>query len=123
MVVQTVQEKKKAINYVKIPTKIPKEIIENDSLMVLEKGLNKLEDRITITARTVLSMNYELKTQIHEIDRLESAIVSMHEFIIKQQDKIYQLEEEVHTLKNFAKNNFETQTEPQTGFWSRLFSK
>lgn len=124
MVVQTVQKKEQAINYVKIPTKVPKEIIENDSLLVLEKSVNTLEDRLTITARTVLGMNYELKTQIYEIDRLEKAITSMHEFIVTQQSIIESLETQVNGLqKANGKYNSKIKNVPTTGFWSRIFSK
>jgi uncharacterized coiled-coil DUF342 family protein len=124
MVVQTVQQKEQAINYVKIPTKVPKEIIENDSLLVLEKSMNKFEDRLTITARTVLGMNYELKTQIFEIDRLEKAITSMHEFIVTQQSKIESLETQVNDLQKVNGKFYpKIKNVSTTGFWSRIFSK
>ena len=123
MVVQTLSDKKKYIKYIQIPRKVPKEIIENDSLLVLEKGLNKLEDRMVITARTVLGMNYELKTQINEISRLEKAVISMHEYMVLQQDKIENLESQVENLQKPSVSTNPIAESPSPGFWARLFSK
>jgi hypothetical protein len=122
MVVQTTQKEAAAFNYVQIPQKVPKEILENDSLLILEKDLNTLEDRVVITARTVLGMNYELQTQIKEIVRVENAISSMHEFMMQQQHKIDKLEKEVTKLKK-TKFSMGTDNNPESGFWARLFSK
>lgn len=122
MVVQTTQKEAAAFNYVQIPQKVPKEILENDSLLILEKDLNTLEDRVVITARTVLGMNYELQTQIKEIVRVENAITSMHEFMMQQQHKIDKLEKEVTKLKK-TKFSMGTDNNPESGFWARLFSK
>lgn len=123
MVVQSVQEKIKTINYVKIPERIPKEIIQNDSLLVLEKGLNKLEDRLVLTVKTVLGMNNEVKTQIYEIDRLENAISSMHEILVQQHDRIQKLEDQVEVLQRNGENRYQADNLSATGFWARLFSK
>jgi uncharacterized coiled-coil protein SlyX len=123
MVVQTTTKSKKAIDYVQIPTKIPKEIIENDSLLILEKSLHKLEDRVMITGKTVLGINNELKTQINEIDRIEKAIMSMHEFITSQQVHIENLENQVQHLYKSKGLEFETENLEKPGFWARIFSK
>ena len=100
MVVQTITEKSAAIDIVDIPEEMPAELLENDSLLLLEKDLNKLENRISLTARTVLGMNREMQTQIFEIDRIENAITSMHDFIIEQQGRINQLEIDVEQIRN-----------------------
>ena len=100
MVVQTIIEKSEAIDVVDIPDKMPPELLENDSLLLLEKDLNKLENRISLTARTVLGMNKEMQTQIFEIDRIENAITSMHDFIVEQQSRIEQLETDVERIRN-----------------------
>ncbi len=122
MVVQTLQNNETTINYVQIPKKIPKEIIENDSLMVLEKSLNKLESRVMITAQTVLGINTELKTQIIEIDRIEKTILNMHEYIIQQHDKIENLEHQMQNLKKNQKS-INNEFEQKTGFWRKIFTK
>ena len=114
---------KKDVNYIQIPNKVPNEILENASLLVLEKGLNNLEDRLVITARNVLGMNYELKTQINEISRLEKAIVNMHEYMVLQQDKIENLESQVENLRTVYENTNPTKEIPGPGFWTRFFSK
>ena len=100
MVVQTITEKSEAIDIVDIPEEMPPELLENDSLLLLEKDLNKLENRISLTARTVLGMNKEMQTQIFEIDRIENAITSMHDFIVEQQVRIEQLETDVERIRN-----------------------
>jgi hypothetical protein len=108
MVVQTITKKSEAIDVVDIPDEMPPELLENDSLLLLEKDLNKLENRISLTARTVLGMNKEMQTQIFEIDRIENAITSMHDFIVGQQVRIEQLEIDVDRFKNakqFRKGN------------------
>ena len=122
MVVQSVQSKNDAIDYVHIPTKIPKEVIENDSLLVLEKSLNRLEDRVLITARTVLGINDELKNQIDEIDRVEKVIITIHEFLVHQHLKIEDLEAQLNELKQ---KNIESPSKngDRYRFWKRIFSK
>ena len=100
MVVQTLTEKSEAIDIVDIPEEMPPEVLENDSLLLLEKDLNKLENRISLTARTVLGMNREMQTQIFEIDRIENSITSMHDFIVEQQVRIEQLETDVERISN-----------------------
>ena len=99
MAVQTISEKSEAIDFVHIPEDIPTELLENDTLLVFEKDLNKLENRQLLMGRTVLGMNRELQTQIFEIDRLENALSCMHEFLVQQQCKIEQLETEVNEIK------------------------
>ncbi|WP_455392768.1 hypothetical protein [[Eubacterium] cellulosolvens] len=124
MVVQTTQQQEQSFNFVQIPNEIPGEILENDSLLVLEKGLNQLEDRLIVTARSVLGLNTELQTQLTEIDRLESAIISMHEFITLQQQKIEALELQVANLKNSEmRNSIDSSDNKWSRFWSRLFLK
>jgi len=74
----------------------------------------------TLTARTVLGMNREMQTQIFEIDRIENAITSMHDFIVGQQSRIEQLEIDVDRFKNakqFRKGNLMSKIK------ERLFSE
>ena len=92
MVVQTVERKEEAVEFIQIPEKIPKEIIENDSLLTLESNLNKVEDKLVITARSVLSITSEMKLQLFEIERLEKSILSMHDYMVRQSSRIEYLE-------------------------------
>ena len=121
MVVQAIRQEEDSINFVQIPNGTPSEIIEQDGLLVLEKSMHKLEDRMMVTARTVLGMNTELKTQIYEIDRIEKTLVSMHEFMVMQQDKIESLEDHVMTLE--ISKGIRSTDDPETkpSIWSRLF--
>lgn len=123
MVVQaeTAPENENAFEVIQVPAKLPDEIIKNDSFLAIESNLNKLEDKVVITARSMLSMTNELKTQIFEIQRLEKNIIEMHEFMVVQNERISDLEKQVGELKNLRiekkanKNN-------SKGFWARLFS-
>ena len=121
MVVQTIQNQTVGSNFVQIPPNVPNEILENDSLLVLEKGLNQLEDRVILTARIVLAMNYELKTQIKEINRAEDAIISIHELMLQQHNRIDYLEKQVKDLKS-TKTSKDTNHDPKPSLWARLFS-
>jgi uncharacterized coiled-coil protein SlyX len=123
MAVQAIQQQNDAVNIVQIPTKVPKEVIENEGLMALEKSVNKLEDRVVITAKTVLGINTELKNQIFEIDRIEETITSMHEFMVFQQEKIERLEFEVSKIKRMKSESNDETFDSKPGFWARLFSK
>ena len=123
MVVQALQKQNEPVNIVQIPADVPKEVVENEELLALEKSMNKLEDRVVITARTVLGINNELKNQIFEIDRIEETITSMHEFMVFQHQKIELLEFEMSKIKRIKAEDNETTTESKPGFWARLFSK
>ncbi len=120
MVVQAVEQKDEPIEFIDIPDSIPNEIIENDSLLTIESNMNKLEDKIVITARSVLSLTREIKSQLFEIERLEKSILSMHNYMVDQSLRIEGLETEVENLcVNQSKIN---EKEPGRGFWARLFS-
>jgi hypothetical protein len=118
MVVQELKQNEKPIEIIKIPKRIPREIIENDSLLTVESNLNKLEDKLVITARSVLSLTNEMKIQLYEIERLEKTILNMHEYMVSQNFRIDDLEKQIE----------ETQSQEDDqgiikGLWSRLFSK
>ena len=91
MAVQTTQKDGDTVEVIAVPEVLPNEIVENDSLLALESNVNKLEDKLLITARGVLNMSKELKTQIHEIGRLEEAIIDQHEFMVEQNERIIHL--------------------------------
>ena len=100
MVVQAVQTDNKAIEYIDIPNRVPDEIIENDSLLTIESNMNKLEDRLVLTARSVIGITNEIKIQLFEIERLEKTILSMHRYMVNQSDRILKLEEELEEINN-----------------------
>lgn len=120
MVVQAVSENVEPIELIEIPEKLPSEIIEHDSLLMIESNLNDLEDKVQVTAKSLLSMSYELKTQITEITRLENAVLNMHEFIGAQNDKIMKLEDNCKDLQNSVDD---MENKSKAGFWARIFSK
>ena len=118
MVVQAFEQNDKPIEIIQIPEGIPKEIIENDSLLTIESNLNKLEDKLVITARSVLSLTNEMKIQLYEIERLEKTILGMHEYMVKQNFRIDDLEKQIEEIESKEdKEGF------IKGLWSRLFSK
>ena len=123
MVVQAVSEKDEAIEFIEIPEELPEEIIEHDLLLALESNMIKLEDKMGVTARSVLSMTHELKTQIYEIERLEKTIVNMHDFMVEQNDRIFQLEEQLEEINIKHTTQEREHSAKQKGFWTRLFSK
>ena len=120
MVVQTVdiEQKEDPIEYIHIPEKIPEEIIENDSLLTIESNLNKLEDKVVLTARNVLGLTNEMKIQLFELERIEKAMVNMHEYMLSQNKKIVELQNQVTDLELKNEENHQ-----ERGFWARLFSK
>jgi septal ring factor EnvC (AmiA/AmiB activator) len=120
MVVQAVSENVEPIELIEIPEKLPSEIIEHDSFLMIESNLNDLEDKVQVTAKSLLSMSYELKTQITEITRLENAVLNMHEFIGAQNDKIMKLEDNYKKLQNSEDERIK---KSKAGFWERLFNK
>ena len=125
MVVQTdtVSKNEDAIELIEIPENLPKEIIENDSLLALETNLNHLEDKVVVAARSLLSLTTEMKTQITEIERLENNVICMHDFISTQNDRIFELEKQVEEIHNTKIEIRTMKIKPSTGFWSKLFSR
>jgi hypothetical protein len=120
MVVQAIEHKEEPIDYIQIPDKIPEEIIENDSFLTIESNMNKLEDKLVITARSVLSITSEMKFQLFEIERLEKTIIGMHDYMLRQNLKIEELQNQ---LTEFRSEFDEQNQESERGFWAKLFSR
>ncbi len=108
-----------AIAFIDIPNSIPNEIVENDSLLAIEESMNKLEDKVVLTARSLLKMTNEMKIQLFEIERLEKTIISMHKYMVRQSERIENLESNLETIINKPKSRFKI----GTGFWAKIFSK
>jgi hypothetical protein len=108
-----------AIKYIDIPSNIPNEVIENDSLLAIEDSMNKLEDKVVLTARSLLKMTNEMKIQLFEIERLEKTIIGMHKYMVRQNHRIEILESDLENIKNKPKSRFKL----GTGFWAKLFPK
>ena len=119
MVVQAVSENETEIPYIEIPENVPSTVIENDTLLALEASINKIEDKVVLTARSLLGISSEMKAQLFEIERLERTIVSMHDYMVDQYDRISVLEDKFGSLQNDELD----QMEPKQGFWAKLFSK
>lgn len=113
------EQEEKQIDYIEIPSKIPDEIIENDSLLAIEENMNKIEDKVVLTARSLLKITNEMKIQLFEIERLEKTIISMHEYMVRQNNRLEKLEENLEDQQTKQKSKFKI----GTGFWGRIFSK
>jgi len=94
MVVQTrtIAENEGSIELIEIPESFPNNVIENDSILILESKLRKLENKIIVTAQSILNLIAEQKTHASEIERLEDYYVSMRELVVSQNDRIDELE-------------------------------
>jgi hypothetical protein len=127
MAVQTIERKEEPIAFIQIPDRIPQEIIENDSLLTLESNLNKVEDKLVITARSVLGITSEMKIQLFEIERLEKTILSMHDYMVRQSSRIEYLENQVkEIIEKDEKNEKDQRDEKKSfgkGFFNKLFLK
>jgi hypothetical protein len=119
MVVQAISKKEEPIEFIEIPENLPNEVFENDSLLTIESNINKLEDKVVLTARSLLGITNEMKIQLFEIERLEKTIISMHEYMVRQSDRITKLEEDMDNKQNKRKFKFKF----GTGFLAKMFSK
>jgi restriction system protein len=94
MVVQTrtIAENAGSINVIEVPESLPNEVFENESILILESKLRKLENKIVVTAQSILNLITELKTHTTAIDRFENYYISMRELVVSQNDRIDDLE-------------------------------
>jgi len=94
MVVQTrtIAENEGPIEFIEIPKSLPNNVIGNDSILILDSKLRKLENKIIVTAQSILNLIAEQKTHASEIERLGDYYVSMRELVVSQNDRIEELE-------------------------------
>jgi hypothetical protein len=123
MVVQAIQhnQKEEPIELIEIPESLPYEIIEHDSLLTIESNMNKLEDKVVLTARSLLKLTTEMKIQLFEIERLEKTIISMHEYMVRQSQRIEELEGDVDDVR--AKQKPKSLFNFNESVWAKLFKE
>ncbi len=100
MVIQTIKENDRVIDIINLPEmgQNRKNLVENDRLIPIGFDIGELGDKVELTANGLMSMTQELKHQLIEIEKLEETMVSMHQVITLQNERILELEEKLEKI-------------------------
>ena len=88
-------------------------------MLTIESNMNKLEDKVVLTARSLLKLTTEMKIQLFEIKQLKKTIINIHKYIVRQSERIDELEGDIDDVR--AKQKPKSLFNINESVWSKLF--